>query len=670
MAITSADTEEGKPLARMACIFFAVHTVWRSNKSVIAGLTSGSVKVRICEQKSWLKRIQTRKKAIYNVIEGTKFEHAKRHRGTKGADLRLKMVKSAYRALDVLELLASRPSGLSFTDILKETGLAKSTAHELMQTLVKRKYVHYHPAAKTYYVGARVLTLGVQYLRHSPDTQRALELARQMASCPGAKVRVGVLSGERVVIVQEERAEGGAEPQGQAVGSELPLTSALGKALLCLHSEDEIRSLWQAASGGNQGRPGAVGGGWKDFHWQLREVRSLGFAFEADGKGRGSYNVAVPVCSDSGEVAVAVSVELAKAETDYSGLKQTVYALYERCRHMNPAVRIAHVERDLGGLEADNPVYVSLPNYDSQKALEYLHTFDQAFHAETLPWLVTNGHDDEWKQRLILELVMDKLVPRCVIVSPVNALESDRLFRAASQAGIPAVCFQRPSRSRFAEYYVGGDGFEQGVMQMEYAASRLKGRGHVLLLEGDPYNDNARNMSFGHQTVLERYGGRLRSTSVPVLLWSKEESRQIVAELLAAGVKLDAIVTGTDHMAEGVVEELVRWKLAGKVIVVGGDGDASAVRLIKARQQHATVFQRPAEAARTAVRVASALSSGAAYDGMERKQLLRDFPGNEVYVANIPYTFYDSSNIAELEAYWMESDLAVRKQLLGKGSAP
>jgi DNA-binding IclR family transcriptional regulator/ABC-type sugar transport system substrate-binding protein len=564
------------------------------------------------------------------------------------------MVKSAYRALDVLELLASRPSGLSFTEILKETGFAKSTAHELMQTLVNRKYVHYHPETRTYYVGARVLTLGVQYLRHSPDTQRAFELARQMASYPGVKVCIGVLSGERVVIVHEERAEGAAEPHNESAGMELPLTSALGKALLCLHSKEEIRSLLHA--GRKEGQPDGFGCSWTEFYWLLREVRSFGFAFEADQRGRGRYAFAVPVCNDSGEAAIAVSLELAKAETDYAGLKHIVYRLYEWCREMNPIVQSMHADRDCRGLQAANPVYVTLPNFDSQKALEYLHTFEHAFQAEGLPWLITNSHDDVWKQRLCLELVLDKLSPRCVIVSPVNALESDQLFRTASHAGIPAICFQRPSRSRFADYYVGGDGYEQGVMQMEYVASRLKGKGHVLLLEGDPYNDNARNMSFGHQTVLERYGERLRATSVPVLLWSKEESRQIVAELLASGEKLDAVVAGTDHMAEGVVEELVQWKLAGKVIVVGGDGDASAVRLIKARQQHATVFQHPAEAARTVVRVAAALSSGAADIGMERKVLLRDFPGKEVHVAKIPYTFYDASNIAELEKYWLDSE--------------
>lgn len=580
----------------------------------------------------------------------------------------MKMVKSAYRALDVLELLASRPSGLSFTEILKETGLAKSTAHELMQTLLGRKYVNYQPTTRLYFIGARVLTLGVEYIRYSPDMRRAAELVRQLAAYPGATVCVGVLSGERVVIVQEEGREGRSEPERRGVGAELPLASALGKAMLCLRSEEEeLRSVRSAGS--KDSRPAGSEGERREWRWEMREVRAFGFAFAVEPKGKGGYSLAVPVCNDSGEISVAVSVELSASQTEYAQLKEIAYWLYEWSHVHNPLLQAERLQRDMAGPDGASPVYVTLPNFHSQKALVYLHTFEQSFREQSLPWMLANGCDDEWKQQLFLELAIDKLRPRCIVVSPVNAVRSDPLFRAASQAGIPAICFQRPSRSRFVEYYVGGDGYEQGVMQMEYVAERLKGRGQVLLLEGDPYNDNARNMSFGHQAVLERYSSdRLYAMSVPVMLWSKEESRQIVAELLTAGAKFDAIVAGSDDMAEGVITELARWNLTGKVFVVGGDGDASAVRLIKARQQHATVFQRPAEAARAAVRVASALAAGTEAPGLERRQLLHDFPGKEVRMATIPYLFYDASNIKELEAYWTKKDRFETVAAKGDGS--
>ncbi len=150
-------------------------------------------------------------------------------------------------------------------------------------------------------------------------------------------------------------------------------------------------------------------------------------------------------------------------------------------------------------------------------------------------FLCLNSYDLELMQQLYLELVLEKMHPACVILAPVNATNSEFLFRQVSEKHIPVICFQRPSRSRFVEYFVGGDAYEQGVMQMEYVAKRIKGRGNVLLLEGDPYNDNARNMSLGNQEVLRKYKGGIHAEFISVSLWSSEEAGKIVAEKLASG---------------------------------------------------------------------------------------------------------------------------------------
>lgn len=49
------------------------------------------------------------------------------------------VVKSAARALDVLELLVDRPDGLTLLEIAEELGLAKSSAHGLVSTLLGRQ---------------------------------------------------------------------------------------------------------------------------------------------------------------------------------------------------------------------------------------------------------------------------------------------------------------------------------------------------------------------------------------------------------------------------------------------------------------------------------------------------------------------------------------------------
>ncbi|MBB6734468.1 substrate-binding domain-containing protein [Cohnella zeiphila] len=550
----------------------------------------------------------------------------------------MKMVKSAYRALDVLELLADVPAGYTFTEILQRLELPKSTGHELLKTLASRKYIQFDPRTKLYSLGSRMITLGMQRLQTSEEMQAAIRLAEQLADAvhQAVSVQVGVPAGDEAVVVfavdRRPNQERDARP---LIGARFPLTSsALGKACLSGSSEQEIRHVWRSST------PSFLH--WRELHWELKEVRQWGVAFEAD-EAQGRYRLAVPVRNALGETAAAVSIEL-KMQTE-EGELQSAFRTLSECTGSG-----------IGGTQAANDrglVFVSLPNFHSQKALAYLQTFEREFE---LPMLAVTSHDLEWKQQLYLDWALDRWGPSCVILSPVNAANSDSLFREVREKNVPAICFQRPSRSRFVDYFVGGDGYEQGVMQMDYVAKRLKGRGRVLLLEGDPYNDNAHNMSMGHQSVLKQHEDRMQAEFISVPLWSKEETKMIVEEFLDAGAKFDAIIAGTDLMAEGVIEELVKHKQAGKVLVVGGDGDLSAIRLIKARQQHATVYQRPDEAASAAVRIAHLLIRGMQADVMERRPLIRDLPGKEVWVYPIPYALYDASNLNELEKRWTDRE--------------
>lgn len=554
----------------------------------------------------------------------------------------MKVVKSAYRALDALERLAASPDGLTFTELMTQMRLAKSTAHELLHTLHSRKYVQYHPNKKTYTVGSKVLRLGVQYLQHSPEIEKAVNWFRPLVSNYRGTMRLGVRSGEHIMIILEE-SEAPSMKSHRSVGTEIPLFStSMGRAMLCRSSEAEIQQAWQSSQ--HAAERSSVGH--QAFLWELQEVRNFGFSLEVQGKEDKDFTMSIPIYNDANDITLALSISFEKGAETYSRFKEIGFAVFDLCRKMNPA--FFNENADIEG----KGIYVSLPNFSSQKALEYLQTFDHELQASSMTWLPTHAHDNEWKQQLCLELVLDRLRPAGVVICPVNAVTADPLFRAASWAGVPAICFQRPCRSRFVDYFVGSDGYEQGMMQMEYVAKRLKGRGRVLLLEGDPYNDNARSMSIGHEAVLKNYTNMTLVASIPVLLWSKEESRQIIAETIAAGKPFDAVIAGCDQMAEGVIEELQQHKMAGKVIVVGADGDMSAVQLIKLRKQHATVFQWPKEAAKAAIGAAVALSKGVSINEFERRRLWGDFPGKELQVLAIPSTFYDASNIAELENYW------------------
>ena len=71
-------------------------------------------------------------------------------------------VKSADRVLDIFELLASEPDGLTVSEISSRLGIARSSTHGLVQTVARRGYLRRdHRDGRRVALGASVVQLGL-----------------------------------------------------------------------------------------------------------------------------------------------------------------------------------------------------------------------------------------------------------------------------------------------------------------------------------------------------------------------------------------------------------------------------------------------------------------------------------------------------------------------------
>jgi Transcriptional regulator len=111
-------------------------------------------------------------------------------------------VKSANRAIDIFELLASESHGLTVAEIGDKLGLARSSAHGLVRTLHSRGYLT-EDGARRYHLGARLIQLGLNVAdrleceprpgRHSSDSspphgiRRYLWFPREASSCTSTR---------------------------------------------------------------------------------------------------------------------------------------------------------------------------------------------------------------------------------------------------------------------------------------------------------------------------------------------------------------------------------------------------------------------------------------------------------------------------------------------------
>ncbi|HEV7870420.1 MAG TPA: IclR family transcriptional regulator C-terminal domain-containing protein [Modestobacter sp.] len=203
-------------------------------------------------------------------------------------------VQSIERAAAILHVVAGSGGTLGVTDIAEAVGLAKTTTHSLLRTLLLVGFVEQDRATGRYALGTGLLRLG-SHLDVNELRARASNWADALAARSGHAVRLATLVGEEVVVVHHVfRPDDSA--QVLEVGTALAAadTTALGKVLVAhSHPHTGHRSAThQAASTATE----------------LAEVRARGWATERGEHERGLGGIAAPVRGAGGLVVAALGV--------------------------------------------------------------------------------------------------------------------------------------------------------------------------------------------------------------------------------------------------------------------------------------------------------------------------------------------------------------------------
>jgi IclR family KDG regulon transcriptional repressor len=255
----------------------------------------------------------------------------------EGAD---SAVKSADRVLTVLDLLAARgPS--TFSGIVAALGLPNSSAHNLLQTMVRRRYLEFDPDARTYGLGLRLWQVAQAYQGNRDLVALARPLMQEVVDITGETVQLARLDGiENVYLAIAESPH----PMKlvSAVGERLwAHATGLGKALLASLPDDEVRRRYDGVT-----LPAFTPNTVTDVDSLLRllaETRARGHATDDEEYVIGCRCVAMAVRDASGEAIAAMSVSIptpryspAIAERARVALGEAVHDLERRLGHLAP----------------------------------------------------------------------------------------------------------------------------------------------------------------------------------------------------------------------------------------------------------------------------------------------------------------------------------------------
>ena len=141
-----------------------------------------------------------------------------------------------------------------------------------------------------------------------------------------------------------------------------------------------------------------------------------------------------------------------------------------------------------------------------------------------------------------------------IIIIPANTDAADPMTKAAQDAGIPLVYVNRiPSNLPEGVAYVGSDSIQAGMMQAEWIADKLGGKGNVVIMNGDLAQEAAQKRTEGEKQVFAKFPD-IKIIKEDTASWSRDQGLALMENWLSTGEQIDAVASNNDEMAIGALE--------------------------------------------------------------------------------------------------------------------
>ena len=224
-------------------------------------------------------------------------------------------VKSAEHTIAVLEYLAGRgEESARIREITEATGIPRSSAYALLQTLTERGWVTRDASGTLYGVGIRALIAGVSYIDADDRVQFVMPWLDRLRSDLDETVHLARLDGTDVVYLATLESNQYLRVINR-VGRRLPASStSLGKALLAARSDELVAEHVATALPALTDHTVTDHARLRD---QLEQARKDGYAVECEENTPGlqCYGITLPY-DDPPIDAISCSVPIARITPD------------------------------------------------------------------------------------------------------------------------------------------------------------------------------------------------------------------------------------------------------------------------------------------------------------------------------------------------------------------
>jgi len=180
-----------------------------------------------------------------------------------------------------------------------------------------------------------------------------------------------------------------------------------------------------------------------------------------------------------------------------------------------------------------------------------------------------------------------------LVIIPVDKMVSQGIVKTAKKSNIPVIAYDRIIRDCNLDFYVSADNIQIGESQAEYI-TKSKPTGNYALLTGPESDNNSYQLYLGWMNVLQPLIDKGDISLVNNSFaenWAEEDGYKMMKRLIDDGIQVDAVITGADVLAAGVVNALHDANMDGKVLIAGQDADLTAIRNIVFGNQTITIYK-------------------------------------------------------------------------------
>ncbi len=217
-----------------------------------------------------------------------------------------RLIQSISRASDILSIFINERKPLGITEFANRLELPKTTIQSIVQTLEALGYLEKDPNLQKYRLGPMVFQLGMKYATNMDLVTIGRVWAERLCFQFRQPVNIGMLVGDRVVIVMRVEPENRFMTYPQA-GSVIPIhTTCIGKMLFAFLEETRANHILNNYIF-DKLTPNSITG-FEDFRKELAKVKEERISYDNQESVSGLAGIGGPVFNHTGQVIAAFAL--------------------------------------------------------------------------------------------------------------------------------------------------------------------------------------------------------------------------------------------------------------------------------------------------------------------------------------------------------------------------